>query len=578
MLRRMTVPPSMPPPKLRRRPPALRGRPLALTAIAAGLLCLAASQPAAASTHTDRAATSAYLHAELRYLQALDANATPALTSVRSLVAKVSGECPQVLTGAPAIPNGGRTTPAETKLIEQESAIRAEVLIALLRTWLSTDTQATKAFLAQTRTLRWSNKRLTRAVRKEAANAEVLFLVGVPDICSDARAWTASGYTRLAPGTTEAERALESNTGSQPSIEELLAPDETPSLRKLARSFARLKNRISHHLLIALSSGPELFSALGFTGEGTTGGKPIGEGHTAIGTSFTISAERETESESSSGKQCRLPIETQEGDIVMSGCIETGKIGVPEISCQQGRLPITMVTPASTASVSLLLSDGRLIVSPVIPIPTSLGGPLGYYRQIVRGPSPIPVSLTELDAGGKPLAVIKLRRLVECTKHPVKLVAGGPVAHGSVPHGPSYTITVGRYRYLGQIQKKLSITFGENGRGGSAGFGLIGSPRASFDYATSCSGRPATLIVAVLRSSKDTVFARTAGGLVALREAAIAPATKAGAKIAYEAFTEPPRELIVRNAAGQTILTRTIGRHFIGGCAHGGSGAVGNLG
>jgi hypothetical protein len=574
MLRRMTASPSMPP----RRPPALRGRPLALTAIAAALLCLAASQPAGASTHSDRAATSAYLHAQLRFLRSVEANSAAAQASVKALVAKVAGECPQVLAGTPAVPNRARATPAERRLIEQEAAIGAEIETTLLRTWLSPDRQAIEAFLVQTRTLRWSSNRLTRAVRTGATNEQALLPVGIPDICSDASTWVASGYTRLASGTIESERALEGTTGSQPPVEAQLAPYETPSLKKLVRSFAHLKHQLAQHFLDALSTGKELFSTLGFKGEGTTSGKPIGEGHTAIGTSFTISTERETEpeTESPSRKQCRLPIETQEGDTTASGCVETGKVGVPEISCQQGLLPITLVTPANAQSVSLLLSDGRQIVSPVIPIPTSLGGPLGYYRQVVRGPSPIPVSLTELDAEGKPLAVVKLRRLVECTTHPVKLVAGGPIAHGSVPHGPSFTITVGRYRYLGQIHKKLTISFGS---GSSDGLELVGSPRASFDYATGCTRRPYILIVGVLRSSTDTVFARTAGGLVQLHEAAIAPGVRAGAKIAYQAFATPPSRLILRDAAGRTIQTRAIGRHIIDGCGGGGeSEGVGNLG
>ena len=478
------------------------------------------------------------------------------------------------------LPTGRGTSNA----LEQDAEIRFEIEVSELIVWLSVDRQQTQTFLSDVKQLRWSDAKLTRLVRVDATSTKLIFLAPVPALCADARGWAASGYARLTPGTTELLRRLtrEVGAGDQElgSTERLLARSETPTTRRLARSLSHVKQQVAQLLRAEAASIRGLNAALGFKIEEGPRREPLGRGTTAIGTSFTVSAEMkgETGSQSSSGEECPLPLEIEEGATDTSGCAEKARVGVPEIGCQQGRLPITMVTPASTASVSLLLSDGRLIVSPVIPIPTSLGGPLGYYRQIVRGPSPIPVSLTELDAEGKPVAVIKLRRLVECTKHPVKLVAGGPVAHGSVPHGPSYTITVGRYRYLGQIQKKLSITFGENGRGGSAGFGLIGSPRASFDYATSCSGRPATLIVAVLRSSKDTVFARTAGGLVALREAAIAPATKAGAKIAYEAFTEPPRELIVRNAAGQTILTRTIGRHFIGGCAHGGSGAVGNLG
>lgn len=575
----MSTSSSVPPPKPRQRPPSLRGRALALTAVAAGLLCLAVAQPAVAGTRADRAATSSYLHAQLRFLQSVEANSAAAQASVKALVAKVAGECPQALAGTPLVPSRGRATPAGRKLIDQEAAIGAEIEIALLRTWTSPDKQAIEAFLAQTRTLRWSSKRLTRAIRTEAIDEEAPLLAGIPDICSDARAWVASGYTRLAPGTTEAERGLEGDASSQPPVQAQLTPYETPSLKKLVRSFAHLEHQLDRHLLEALATGKELFAALGFNGEGTTSGKPIGEGHTAIGTSFTISTDpdQETGTESPSRKQCPLAIETQEGDTTSSGCIETGKVGVPEISCRRGLLPITLVTPANAQSVSLLLSDGRQIVSPVIAIPASLGGPLGYYRQVVRGPSPIPVSLTELDAEGKPLAVVKLRRLVECTKHPVKLVAGGVVARGSLPHGPSFTITVGRYRYLGQVQKELKVVF-DGGRGGSDEFGEQLTRRMGFDYMVACSRQPTTLFVTVLPSAGDTAFARTSDGLVPFHEATIAPRVRAGAKVAYGAFTTLPKELIVRDASGQTIHASAIGRHFGLGCAHGGSGAIGNLG
>jgi hypothetical protein len=63
----------------------------------------------------------------------------------------------------------------------------------------------------------------------------------------------------------------------------------------------------------------------------------------------------------------------------------------------------------------------------------------------MRGPSPIPVSLTELDAQGATMAVLKLLAVVECTKHPIKYFPTASSAwstkalrrcHGSVRGGP----------------------------------------------------------------------------------------------------------------------------------------------
>lgn len=106
-------------------------------------------------------------------------------------------------------------------------------------------------------------------------------------------------------------------------------------------------------------------------------------------------------------------------------------------------------------SVRLRLGDNRTITSKAIGVPRRLGGPAGLYYQVVRGPSPIPVSLMELDAHGKTLAVLKLPAVVECTKKEKDYVSGGIVdlAQGSLGRDP-----VSRSTRNGTVNSATSIS------------------------------------------------------------------------------------------------------------------------
>lgn len=97
--------------------------------------------------------------------------------------------------------------------------------------------------------------------------------------------------------------------------------------------------------------------------------------------------------------------------------------------------------------------------------------------QVVRGPSPIPVSLTELDAHGRALRVVKLVPVVECTKHPLKYLDGGPhtLVHGSVPGGPPFSIAAERYRFLGKVYFEFDVHVAVEPGTGARGVGSGGT-------------------------------------------------------------------------------------------------------
>jgi hypothetical protein len=227
----------------------------------------------------------------------------------------------------------------------------------------------------------------------------------------------------------------------------------------------------------------------------------------------------------------------------------------------------------ATRSVRLLLSDGRTITSPAIRVPTRLGGPAGLYYQAVRGPSPIPTTLTELDAAGHTLVVLNLPAVVECFKKVRRYLPGGVVhlVQQGLPQGPTFVILAERYRELGHVHFELKLNdsreavLGSDSGGGriveKVEEGLDGpgktvfAPRAS----TSCEPQPSALVYGLLKDPGDTVLAQVSGGLVSLQKLAIPAHLHAGGVLAYGLFSSMPTSLLIRDAHGKTIATKNLG-------------------
>jgi hypothetical protein len=70
----------------------------------------------------------------------------------------------------------------------------------------------TEAFAQAIRHLGWSNRRLTRLVRSEAAEERANVALVLPDVCSPIEAWKTSDYAELPPSVGEFLEQIESGS------------------------------------------------------------------------------------------------------------------------------------------------------------------------------------------------------------------------------------------------------------------------------------------------------------------------------------------------------------------------------
>lgn len=206
-------------------------------------------------------------------------------------------------------------------------------------------------------------------------------------------------------------------------------------------------------------------------------------------------------------------------------------------------------------------------------VPTRLGGPAGYYFQVVRGASPIPVSLTELDAAGTPVRVVRLPHIVECTRHPLKYLPGGvrTLVHETAPTGPTFSIVAERYRFLGHVYFDLKVNVEETSPvgvrtfGGSSGVLTIGGPRHPVfkpQTEAGCRPHPYTIVYGLLKAPDDTVLVGTPTTFTPLRVVPIPAYLHAGGALAYAVLPASRPELLVRAPDGRTVQRENLGQQI----------------
>jgi hypothetical protein len=213
----------------------------------AGLACVGSlyvSAPALAAGRADAAATRAYLGAAEAYEHSTYAEVGVSVAGIEAHASEIGGECPSVLTYAPRDAAFGELgEEAYTTAFFAGTAPERPMLLRLAHT---------------IEHLRWSDRKLTRLVRAEAAEERAIATLALPDVCADIAAWKANGYAALPQGAARflaRVQAIESLSVTGPSEElretaimRLLRPYETRAERRTARRIERLEAQIDRRL------------------------------------------------------------------------------------------------------------------------------------------------------------------------------------------------------------------------------------------------------------------------------------------------------------------------------------------
>ncbi len=537
------------------------------------------------------------------------ANAPAFNASVEAFANKLQGECPGVLSNAPR-PEGlresgnspqrgararGERNREQRQLGELELELSEGVSFALV----SPDRKQALAYVQAVASLSWTNASVTAYVHAKAAALEWELRSGLPDVCADMKTWVGSGYRTLSTATKARMRQRDAiELSGREQLEALRGPNPSTVLTSFEdardKIVVRELNGLAGRVRTAVKGLQVVYErlrlGLGLGSEGEElegppkGATVIDSGMTAAGSSFTIWIEPKGEGAIVGQSQCPLSIGLEERETDKNGsssgggstvCLSRSHPEEPRLQCDGERWQIEGQTVEGAQSVTLTLSSGQQINSPVAIVPAADGGPAGFYYQVLRKPAQTPVSLTELDASGTPLLTIKLspqsacpRNVPAAPKPPESLPGGGIVAVGRVPRGPQFVITGFRMRFQGRIENNFSImVMSEELLGYSAsGESIeIGGPRPrpspfELQSETGCRPHEYAIIYGLLKAPKDTVLVRTGTGFRALRRVPIPRSMHLHGVVAYVALSAFPREILVRTPAGKTMFAEKLTR------------------
>ncbi|HEU0249357.1 MAG TPA: hypothetical protein VFR48_01405 [Solirubrobacteraceae bacterium] len=208
-------------------------RRLAATLLLTVVACVCTTGTATAASSHDVAAARTVLTAGYETLQAVLRSWPKVEASLRTLNHRFARECPGIGAGTPQT--------------EAEKRLSYEVAGALWATAYHADAMIVRRFIHRVTGVTSSNPRLNRRVFKFLGGLSEMLALQVPDICSDVRAWTASGYQRIPTSTLQFDRHVEAINVEIPSPKlaepYLVASDRelVPKLEHLITRFEELE-------------------------------------------------------------------------------------------------------------------------------------------------------------------------------------------------------------------------------------------------------------------------------------------------------------------------------------------------
>jgi hypothetical protein len=157
--------------------------PVALLAVTWGLASGAA--PALASSNAS--STQTYVQADYALVRVARSHLTASEGGPLQVLAKVKGECPAAGAGSPQDP--------------ESTQMSDEVIGTIVIAGAQPDLQAIRTFIRTASSLTWSSSALTNAVHSYANKLKTVLGLTPPSLCTEVKAWAASGYHTL-PATT----------------------------------------------------------------------------------------------------------------------------------------------------------------------------------------------------------------------------------------------------------------------------------------------------------------------------------------------------------------------------------------
>jgi hypothetical protein len=165
------------------------------------LLLSPAASPTDATAATragDRSASLAYLRALRVFFRQIEAGLPAGAVAADGFVGQLGAECPGVATGAP---EGTALTEFDIESVE------ATAIVLLFN-----GHTAVRTFVGRVAHLRWSDRRLTRLVRRFAHSDEEELTTGAPPLCAQLREWAAAGFGALPASAKASLKRLEGPT------------------------------------------------------------------------------------------------------------------------------------------------------------------------------------------------------------------------------------------------------------------------------------------------------------------------------------------------------------------------------
>jgi hypothetical protein len=195
------------------------------------LALIALPAASALASPADISATRTYIQANYALLQVAGSHLKASEAAPLGVLRDVRRECPHAAAGSPQN--------------EESAQLREEVIGAMVHVAIRPNLAAVRRFISATRSLRWSNRRLTRTIHDYGAKLQVLSTLRAPQLCADVRAWGANGWRSLGAATISYDARFVPAWVALGELPSMLGSYEQADERGMLKSSAQIEVRLT---------------------------------------------------------------------------------------------------------------------------------------------------------------------------------------------------------------------------------------------------------------------------------------------------------------------------------------------